>query len=65
MAAIKKLLRILGSEAESWRRDSPAPFQTTRNTDNLDAPTHSLHYLAENAKNLQDALERGFTVQRA
>jgi hypothetical protein len=59
MAAIWKLIGTLGSEAEVCKRDSPAPFQTTRNTDNLDAPACSLQYPASSAKRLQDTLQRG------
>ncbi len=59
IAAIKKLMGTLRSEAQACWRDSPAPFQTTRNTDNLDALSQSLQYLVASAKGLQDALQRG------
>jgi hypothetical protein len=62
MAAIKKLLGVLGSYAEACRRDSTVPFQSTRNTDNLDTPSRSLQYLVETAKGLQDALQTGFAM---
>jgi hypothetical protein len=62
VAAIQKLLGALGSEAEACRRVSQAPFQTTQNMENLDAPAHSLQYLANSAKGLQDTLQRGFTM---
>jgi hypothetical protein len=35
VAIIKKLLEALGSEAVTCRRDSPALYQTTCNTDNM------------------------------
>jgi hypothetical protein len=44
IAAIKKLMGTLGSEAEACRSDSPAPFQTMQNKDNLDALSRSLSY---------------------
>jgi hypothetical protein len=62
VATAKRLLEVLVSEAKSCRRDSPAPFQTTQNTDNLDNPSQSLQYLAESAKSLYDILQRGFTM---
>jgi hypothetical protein len=62
MNTIQKLLGALGNEAEMHRRDSPVPFQTTHNADNLDAPAHSLQYLRNSARGLQGALERGFAM---
>ncbi len=62
MSAIQKLLGALGSKVEACRRDSPAPFQTMQNTDNLDAPARSLQYLVDSAKGLQDALQKGFVM---
>jgi hypothetical protein len=53
---------VLGSEAEACRRDSPAPFQPTRNINNLGAPARSLQYLFNSAKELQDMLQRGFAL---
>jgi hypothetical protein len=53
MVASKRLLGAIESKAETCMRDSPALFQT----DNLDAPSHSLQYLAESARSLQDALQ--------
>jgi hypothetical protein len=37
IATIKRLLGALGSKAETCRRDSPAPYRTTLNVDNIDA----------------------------
>lgn len=42
IAAIKRLLEAIGSEAETCRRDSPVHYQTTRNADNMDALACSL-----------------------
>jgi hypothetical protein len=62
IAIIKKLLEALGSEAETCRTDLPAPYQTTQNMDNMDAPSHSKEYLAESARSLQEAFQQGFTM---
>jgi hypothetical protein len=61
-STIRKLLGALGSEAEAHSRDSPAPFQTRRTSNNLDATTSSLQYLTDSAISLQDAMKREFTM---
>jgi hypothetical protein len=61
-STIRKLLGALGSEAEAHRRDSPAPFQTRRTSNNLDAMTSSLQYLTDSARSLQDAMKREFAM---
>ncbi len=61
-SAIRKLLESLGIEVEAHRRDSQAPFRTTRTSDNPDVPTRSLQYLTDSAKGLQAAMKRGFTM---
>ncbi len=57
MVASKRLLGAIGSKVEACMRDSPALFQTTWKTDNLDAPSYGLQYLVESARSLQDALQ--------
>jgi hypothetical protein len=52
ISAIWKLLGALSSEVKVYRRDSPAPFQTMRTSDNLDAPTRSPQYLTDSARGL-------------
>ncbi len=42
IAAIKKFMWTLGSEAEACRRDSPASVQTMQNKDNLDTLSRNL-----------------------
>jgi hypothetical protein len=55
IVCIQKLLGAQGNEEEACRRISPAPFQTTRNTDNLEALALSLQYLASSTKGLRDS----------
>jgi hypothetical protein len=46
----------------SHRRESPSPSHTTRNMDNLDAPTLSLQYLEDSVKGARDAIIGGFAM---
>jgi hypothetical protein len=57
-----KHLDALGKEAENHRRESPAPYQTTRNMDNLDAPTCSLQDLKDSTRGARDAITEGFEM---
>jgi hypothetical protein len=58
IAIVKKLLEALGSDAETFTRDFLAPYQTTRNMDNIDSHAwFSLEYLTESTRSLQEALQ--------
>jgi hypothetical protein len=62
MSAIRRILDVLGKEAESHRSDSPGLYQTTRNWDNLDASTRSLQHLEDSVKGARDAIIGGFAM---
>jgi hypothetical protein len=62
IAAIRKLLDALVSKAEACQRVSLAPYQTTQNSDNLDAYICSLEYLCESTRSLKEAFQQGFVM---
>ncbi len=55
-AALWKLLKTLGSEAEDSWRASQDPYQTTQNLDNLGAYVHSFEHLCVSARSLKEKL---------
>ncbi len=62
MKAIWRSLDAIGKEAESHRRESLGLSQTTRNMDNLDAPTGNLQCQEDSSIGARDAIIGGFVM---
>jgi hypothetical protein len=62
VAAIRKLLEAVGSEAEAFWRGSPAPYQSTQNSNNLEAHIRSFVRLYESAGSLKETMQQRFVM---